>query len=221
MNLRESEQPKEIMMLQPGGEKQHSLCPTAIELHRTENMRHVIDRSDIVSYHFHQFRDKPIVHWYRLSWWSIYRTQLSQLSSYILAAYRARPFRAPSNVLDPSDSSKVISSGVKVQFSPVQHPFFPNPELDFWFGSDKSLNFELNLRFRSSSVRTQFEPFKIITKKFPLKKLFFYYIDYILTTYLHFRVWSFIESDLHYGIMTLMHVSEVLFHNQTLCNICW
>src|SRR6266700_1815204 len=44
-----------------------------------------------------------------------------------------------------------ISSGVKVQFSPVQHPFCLNLELNFWFGSDKSLNFELNLQFRFSS----------------------------------------------------------------------
>ena len=90
-------------------------------------------------------------------------------------------------------------SGVKVQFSPVQHPFFLNPELDFWFSSDKSLNFEPNLWFRSSLNHSKL----CITKKFPLKKLFFTILT-ILTTYLHFQVWSFIKSDLHCGIMTLM-----------------
>ena len=87
--------------------------------------------------------------------------------------------------------SRCPHSGVKVRFSPVQHPFFLNPELDFWFSSDKSLNFEPNLRFRSSSVRTQFKPFKIITKKFSLKKLIFT----ILTIYwLHIYISKFEAS---------------------------
>ena len=45
----------------------------------------------------------------------------------------------------------LLTSGVKVRFSPVQRPLCLNLELDFWFGSGKSLNFEPNLRFRFSS----------------------------------------------------------------------
>jgi hypothetical protein len=68
-----------------------------------------------------------------------------------------------------------VVSGVKVRFSPVQHPLCLNLELDFWFSSDNSLNFELNLQFRFSSVRTRFEP--IITKEFLLKG--FYLLHYL------------------------------------------
>ena len=44
-----------------------------------------------------------------------------------------------------------LASGVKVWFSPVQHPLCLNLELDFWFSSGKSLNFEPNLQFQFSS----------------------------------------------------------------------
>ena len=74
-----------------------------------------------------------------------------------------------------------LHSGVKIQFSLVQHPLCLNLELDFWFGSDNSVNFELDLQFRFSSVQTWFDPFKIITKKFLLKRL----LITTVSTYLH------------------------------------
>ena len=106
--------------------------------------------------------------------------------------------------------SVMVNSGVKVWFSPVQHPLCLNLELDFQFGSDNSLNFELDLQFRFSSVQTWFKPFKIITKEFLLKRLLFT----TLSTYLHCwvlkHVWSFTKSVLHHEIMTLMPIAEAL-----------